>query len=1183
MAKFNRAKAPYYDDYDSSKQYTHLLAIPGRVAQAREITQIQSTVKDIIKSLGDSIMKNGNVIEGCQVIINPEKTVATVTTGKLYIEGMVLPVEETQINITGKGKEIIGIKLIETLITENEDNTLRDPAQGYDNYNQPGCHRVRSSIVVVKDDENAVPLVELIDGEVIVENIAPEYDLFTQTLARRTYDESGSYIVNGLKVRVEKYNNDDTKFTVVIESGKAYVLGYELKIPSARRLVLPRSTDYGLVEDFIFSYDRNLTNYVITSAPYVRNIISVKGPVTKIARQSIVSNTDEIAIDEPAGVNIYEIKQGNQVYNRNTDWNLIRKGTRYYIQWLGSNHFPTLNSEYTVKYSYTETFIPEEDYQLYYNPNTDSHELKWLPSGISKLNTNENAITFSVDYNQYLARKDVIYIDQYGEISVIYGNPAEYGFETAPESPVNTLSLAIIMSPPGGNVSENLNTKIGVSNIGLTRFTMRDIQNLVSRIRTMEYDQSILALNESAKQFETISTKRGVFADPLLDFSKIDYYYNLLNGNPIDTQYPTYDATIDLEANICYLPVNSHTYDTTYESSSSTKRYGRTVTLSSRGESVVLSQMKATTTFLVNPYSVFPQRPEISIEPAVDNWIEDTIVTIPVSQYSSEVIQTSARHVEQNNTTDLRPSWAISGPLRNWYRTVESSTSTSSTDVSVSETAIGTKVDQFISDSVVSEQSVTYIRPREIIVEGSYYPPLLNNISGYFDGVRVNLTPLEGTVGGNSPGTIRSDVSGNFKAKFTIPDHIHTGIREVRFESPDTVIGYDQSSAFALYQASGINRNIERTVTTLTTVLLERVTTTTVTNNIVLIADLIDPVGQTFVLDKMTLVKGIDLYFAEAPVGNTPVSCEIREVLNGNITSTVYGHKSLPATQVSVSSDGRAATRFEFSDPVLLEANKEYAFVVRSTSNRYRLWVANLGENDILTGEPVLSNPYLVGVMMSSSNNSSWTTHQTMDVKFRIIEDVYNSFSELYLSNISATEFSRIYLFAESIIPEGTSIEWMYSIDGGRAYRNISPYRILTLDKIYNNILFKAVLSNRTSSNISPIIALDSIGAALSCYDSSGCYITKNVTGLDEYTNVDIVLDTYTPSYTNIRVYVSTGGGLIEATLDPNKGKSMNYGWKEQTYKVMVPAATQCRLFVKMDSAYKYLTPSFRRVRMIMS
>ena len=1162
---------PYYDDYDSKKQYTQLLAIPGRVAQAREITQIQTVLKDIIKSVGDSVLRDGNIIEGCQVVPFTENGLrkVRVTSGRVYVNGMVLPVSESVVIITGVGTETVGVRLIEEIVTEAADPTLRDPAQGYANYNQPGCNRLRSSLLVVANDSDASIIATLVDGSLAVEKYAPEYDTLTQTLARRTYDESGSYIVDGLGVRVEA-NTDDSQFNVVVESGKAYILGYELKIPSPRRINLPRSMDYIPVSTD-YRYNSSNPGTTLASAPYVKSINSVSGLVERTVNLAApATNTSSVSLPDTRVFEIISISGGytfsNNPEDTSTDCTLIPEGTRYAIKWNGTSNYP--RSSFTVTYSYTYTFVQGEDYKLEVDA-SNRHRLVWLQPTVASKHP-LNSTQFNVSYELYLARKDIVYIDQDGNISVLQGTPAEYGYEILPTAPVNTLPLAYIMSPPGGSISNNSDTKITTSNVGLTRFTMNDIQAIVNRIKTLEYDQAILSLNNEARQYNTSAAKKGIYTDPLIDYSKIDLYYNLSEGIAVDDSRPIYDAAIDFNNSICYLPIITGTYDAVYnlESSSSTL-HTRVATLPKTGETVQLSQMNATKSFLINPYSVYPQLPELSITPAVDTWYDDTIITVPVSTTNSSVVSTASRYVD--NTV----SWMNN----NWNYRIRTTTS-------VRDTQIGTSVNVTSSDSIVSEQAVLYMRQREIDVEGANYPPDLDNIKCYFDGIECALTPTGGTQSGTNAGSVKSDTSGHFTAKFKIPENVLVGIREVRLESNIKREGY-LSSAFALYQAAGTARTIQRTVTTMTTVLLQRVTTTTATNIYV------DPVGQTFVLDRMTLLSGIDLYFESKPAGDIPVTCEIRAVSNGSITATIYGSKTLKASQVTVSSDSKKATRFTFDDPVLLEANTEYAFVVRSTSPNYSLWVATLGENDILSGQLVLSNPYLIGVMMSSSNNSSWTTHQTTDVKFRLISDDYSSTAEMIFDPINSEEnFSRINLLAESVVPAGTSISWSYSTDGGNTYKEISPYEIEILDTMNNNVRFKANLTRGTNKNMSPLVAIDTISSVLSCYDNEGYYIMNNVSGLNDYTTVTILLETYTEkSGTAIEIYVSNDNGetMNKAELQPSETVDRNFGWEEQTYVATltpVPSATnnqQCRVFIKMTSENKYSTPAFGKLRVIMS
>jgi hypothetical protein len=57
--------APFYDDYDESKQYYRILFKPGTAVQARELTQLQTILQNQISRFGDSVYKDGTIIEGC--------------------------------------------------------------------------------------------------------------------------------------------------------------------------------------------------------------------------------------------------------------------------------------------------------------------------------------------------------------------------------------------------------------------------------------------------------------------------------------------------------------------------------------------------------------------------------------------------------------------------------------------------------------------------------------------------------------------------------------------------------------------------------------------------------------------------------------------------------------------------------------------------------------------------------------------------------------------------------------------------------------------------------------------------------------------------------------------------------------------------------------------------------------
>ena len=62
---------PYYDDFSESKEFYRILFKPGRAVQARELTQLQTTLQNQIAKFGKNIFKEGAiVIPGQQIFDN---------------------------------------------------------------------------------------------------------------------------------------------------------------------------------------------------------------------------------------------------------------------------------------------------------------------------------------------------------------------------------------------------------------------------------------------------------------------------------------------------------------------------------------------------------------------------------------------------------------------------------------------------------------------------------------------------------------------------------------------------------------------------------------------------------------------------------------------------------------------------------------------------------------------------------------------------------------------------------------------------------------------------------------------------------------------------------------------------------------------------------------------------------
>jgi hypothetical protein len=199
----------------------------------------------------------------------------------------------------------VGFEILESIITPNEDVTLYDNARGFSNESAPGAHRLKIDLqlkVYSYDDTldpNFIQLVSLRNGNIERLVKANDYSIIEETLARRTFDESGDYVVENFPVDLREYykKNDnggiyplntetnlvsgpldpETNETVSrtideasrlmvagIGSGKAYVKGFEIVNKNTKYIEVSKARDTLKKEDNRIKINP-LSSYKITN------------------------------------------------------------------------------------------------------------------------------------------------------------------------------------------------------------------------------------------------------------------------------------------------------------------------------------------------------------------------------------------------------------------------------------------------------------------------------------------------------------------------------------------------------------------------------------------------------------------------------------------------------------------------------------------------------------------------------------------------------------------------------------------------------------------------------------------------------------------------------------------------------------------------------------------------------
>ncbi|EJG5414284.1 hypothetical protein NAD41_000885 [Salmonella enterica] len=193
--------------------------------------------------------------------------------------------------------------------------------------------------------------------------------------------------------------------------------------------------------------------------------------------------------------------------------------------------------------------------------------------------------------------------------------------------------------------------------------------------------------------------------------------------------------------------------------------------------------------------------------------------------------------------------------------------------------------------------------------------------------------------------------------KFTIPANIKAGTKQVQFKG----VGGSKSHAETTFTGQG----------TVVTNAMRQV------NNVM--SSYYDPLAQTFMLNSPRQLHGVDIWVMAK--GNTPLIVQLRETSTGFPTRTILAEGRINDQSSVVTNDW---TTIPFDVPFYAAANVEYAVVVLANDSLTEVAISELGKVDVATNSYVTTQPYQVGVLLSSANASTWTAHQDKDLSFRL-------------------------------------------------------------------------------------------------------------------------------------------------------------------------------------------------------
>ena len=251
------------------------------------------------------------------------------------------------------------------------------------------------------------------------------------------------------------------------------------------------------------------------------------------------------------------------------------------------------------------------------------------------------------------------------------------------------------------------------------------------------------------------------------------------------------------------------------------------------------------------------------------------------------------------------------------------------------------------------------------------------------------------------------------------------------------------------------------------------------------------------------------------------------------------------------------------------------------------MWIATRGEEDLNGKGTVTSNPYIQGVLYSSSNASAWTVHQDSDLTFNIYTADFNESAEIQFDTVTDVSAESLVLMSTYLTPQNTGAlfeakvvfdsEPQNTTVDSKAWTPIAEYEEIDFNEKARAVKLRALF--QTNQNMSPILSLDStlLTSFLSALNGSYIGRTMDMTGVP-YNRARISFETFEPAGTNVKFRYKFGkeDGWKDLKSTPKVTQVSNEftryefdelvaesGTTEDTFKVRLDLSSNSNVFIR--------------------
>ncbi len=621
--------------------------------------------------------------------------------------------------------------------------------------------------------------------------------------------------------------------------------------------------------------------------------------------------------------------------------------------------------------------------------------------------------TISSDQTYFMARMDSVVLDEYSNVKLIKG-----GEDENPKAPkLDSLYRLANIKIPGATSRITGPGKITVTDVSTQNYRMEDIGRIEKRIDSL-VDIVSLSLLEAETNSMLIPDENG--ADRFKNGILADAFANVQLADILD---PEFKSSLDRGRTVVTPSVKQFPVDLKASTGDGVQlSFPDVVTMAKTGTNVNVINQPYATSFrncvsnfydfrgrtIIDPpfdsgYDVI-KNPEVNLEIDIEGPMLDLLDNIQeIMPITSEELLSEERISTQRTRRGRRRV-----RTGTFLQDIETKSLTSSSS----------QLNQAVGNFVTDVNMKPYLRRKEIKILITGLRPSTRHYF-FFDEVDVNehVAPARNIRFGRRNSStldvkrvssswrrskgrvVRSDSNGVLAAVFMIPaETFFVGENVLEVVDVDEYNSIESgSTSYGKATYRGYNFAVNKSSVSMTTRTVDFDTQIDIVQREVT-RRIGDPIAQTFKVkssstegSNVAFISDIDVYFKRKSA-TTGVTLQIREVQNGYPSKNVlpFASKHHEPSEVYVSDDGTMATKFTFDNPVRLNADKEYSFVVIPDANSpdYLIHTAKVGEISKSKGsvatQLAITNDWGDGVLFTSTNDSAWKSYQDEDIKFSI-------------------------------------------------------------------------------------------------------------------------------------------------------------------------------------------------------